>query len=75
MQRRITGFMPDCLRRGGKAVLRLVVASAGTWRRQTIPGHDCQQDSAIGILAVLHGMNAQSIAAFFGEAHSVITDA
>jgi hypothetical protein len=34
-----------------------------------------RQPSAIGIFAVLHGMNAQSIAAFFGEAHSEIANA
>jgi len=38
------------------------------------PGHIVEA-SAIGILAVLHGMNAQSIDAFFGEAHSEIPNA
>lgn len=40
-----------------------------------MPGHTVGGQSAIGILAVLHGMNAQSIAAFFGEAQSEIANA
>jgi hypothetical protein len=54
---------------GGKIVLTnqpMSFARAGPYR---------QQPSAISVFAVLHGMNAQRIAAFFGEAHSEIANA